>query len=197
MHRCTGQCLYIQRSRTSDANQWNPQSEYVTTLTGSGAGVGYSYHNQFEKTEESIQKTVYMISKYYLPKIELSFDYLDSCASDEFVRRIQDALKQDNGSDKSYHELVKLLKLFGHFIPASVTLGGIVEQLQRMDRCAFRQSDFIAVYKALGKAYLCGFNDKRWFIQELLQNSELAEKESHSEDWDGRNKWFAILGVNQ
>lgn len=99
-------------------------SAAVTTLTGSGAGVGYGYHNQFEKTDASIQRTAYMISNYYLPKIELSFDYLDSCASDEFVTRIQNALKLDNGGDKSYHELVKLLKVFGHFIPASVTLGG-------------------------------------------------------------------------
>ena len=100
-------------------------SAAVTTLFGSGVGAGYGYNRQTEESKAQVKKMMYMTSNYYLPKIELSFDSLIPCASDEFVNAVHHALALDDDKGvKSYRQLVKVLEAYGHFIPTSVTLGG-------------------------------------------------------------------------
>lgn len=89
-----------------------------------GVGAGYGYSTQSETKEDSVNKKVYITTNYYLPMVDLSFNHLESCASTEFIQAVQEALAKDGGGEASYRQLLVALRMFGHFVPTRIALGG-------------------------------------------------------------------------
>ncbi|WP_281869623.1 anthrax toxin-like adenylyl cyclase domain-containing protein [Brevibacillus parabrevis] len=119
--------------------QKNGVSNFGASLTiaaavpsfGAGVGVGYSQSDEKSTSSSKQAKTVYITSSYLLPKVELSFNYLVPCASEEFVSEIKKLLasaKKDSSKARSFQSpldrLLLVLKSFGHFVPTTSTLGG-------------------------------------------------------------------------
>jgi hypothetical protein len=94
------------------------------TVTKWGVGAGYGYSSQTQTSSAQTARTVYITTSFLLPKIELSFDYLTPCASDEFVNAITQALAVDQGGEGSYRRLLAVLRSFGQFVATRMTLGG-------------------------------------------------------------------------
>ncbi len=88
-----------------------------------GVGLGYGYSSQKEARSAELSRRVYITTNYYIPKIELSFDYMSSCASDAFVEAVKGALAIDD-SARSVRKLLAVLRAFGQFVPTRYTVGG-------------------------------------------------------------------------
>jgi hypothetical protein len=83
---------------------------------------GYAYSNEKLKEKSVYKKQIDITSNYFLPKIELSFDYLKPCASNDFIKAVEHIFTLP--IEQQFDRLLEILKTFGHFIPTSLTIGG-------------------------------------------------------------------------
>ncbi len=88
-----------------------------------GVGVGYGYSKQSQENHAETTRTIYITTSYFLPKVELSFDYLQPCASDEFVAAVKHAVELADG-ERRYPQLLRVLAAFGQFVPTRLLVGG-------------------------------------------------------------------------
>lgn len=88
-----------------------------------GVGVGYGYSQQSQESHAETTRTIYITTSYFLPKVELSFDYLQPCASDEFVAAVKHAVELAD-DERRYRQLLRVLAAFGQFAPTRLLVGG-------------------------------------------------------------------------
>ncbi|MBI0331310.1 RICIN domain-containing protein [Burkholderia plantarii] len=88
-----------------------------------GVGVSGSYFQSEQESSGNIGKKIYTTANYFLPKIELSFDNLRPCASDDFLAACEDALGRPY-LDQRFAALLAVLGSFGHFVSTQTLVGG-------------------------------------------------------------------------
>ncbi|MCW0351000.1 hypothetical protein [Pantoea ananatis] len=145
---------YFENYYTTSNSVFQTQKNGVTNLSfslgvaagrfGSSVGLGASLAKYGRQEESSgyVGKTVYTTANFYLPKIELSFNKSQSCASREFFDACTQALSgleetgtvSGSASDESaavdqrwlsaFQKLKDVLDDFGHFVPLQTLIGG-------------------------------------------------------------------------
>ncbi|MCX8960426.1 hypothetical protein EHW64_04360 [Erwinia psidii] len=145
---------YFENYYTSSESVYQTQKNGVTNLSfalGLAAGglrnsvslgASFSKYGRQEESSSFIGKTVFTTANFYLPKIELSFDKTQSCASQAFFKACSQAvaglketdLNSSNQSeteqqsrtrwDDSFRKLKDVLDDFGHFVPLQTLIGG-------------------------------------------------------------------------
>ncbi|CUX47306.1 MAC/perforin domain-containing protein [Agrobacterium genomosp. 13] len=122
---------YFTFSEAVHQNQKNGVTNLKFSLSASaglavrgGVGVGAAYGQQNQTNDGSVGKEVFITSNFFLPRIELSFDDREPCASNEFISACQDAVKNYDSADGKFTALKRVLEKFGHFVPTMTLIGG-------------------------------------------------------------------------
>lgn len=97
---------------------------YSSFKVGVGVRAGFNYGHQYMQQKSAHKKRMEVVSSFFLPKIDLSFDALRPCAADDFVDAVTQALKADAAATHPFLRLCKVLKHFGHFVPLNLLIGG-------------------------------------------------------------------------
>ncbi|MDW8847254.1 hypothetical protein SD961_15370 [Erwinia sp. MMLR14_017] len=130
---------YFENYYTASESVFQTQKNGVTNLSfslgvaagkfGNSAalGVALTKYGRQEESSGFAGKTVFTTANFYLPKIELSFDSTQPCASRVFCeaceRAVDDPLNERTWQDK-FQDLKRVLDAFGHFIPLQILVGG-------------------------------------------------------------------------
>jgi hypothetical protein len=97
---------------------------YSSFKVGVGVRAGFNYGHQHMQQKSVHSKRMEVVSSFFLPKIDLSFDALRPCAADDFVDAVTQALKADAGATHPFLRLCKVLQHYGHFVPLNLLIGG-------------------------------------------------------------------------
>ncbi|WP_411906996.1 RICIN domain-containing protein [Rhizobium mayense] len=89
-----------------------------------GVGVSIASSQQSQIGDGGIQKTVFITSNFFLPRIELSFDDRKPCASKDFIDACREAIEEYQSAEGRFYALRKVLDAFGHFVPTMTLVGG-------------------------------------------------------------------------
>jgi hypothetical protein len=122
-----------------------------------GLGAAYGSAEISQTGAADAGKTVYVTTSYVLPKIELSFEDREACASDAFVEAVLDALQKRPGAPDPWphlHEtaerLMAALKLFGHFAARRMVVGGRLYGVKVQELTAKERASDVARNTYLG-----------------------------------------------
>lgn len=88
-------------------------------------GASLSKYGSQEESSSFVGKKVYTTANFFLPKIELSFENNEACASLAFCEACNQAvnvIKSD--TEDKFRRLQRVLNDFGHFVPLQTLVGG-------------------------------------------------------------------------
>lgn len=153
---------YFENYYTSSESLHQVQKNGVTNISTSlnvaagtaatvGVGISGAYHNAESQNGGVKGQTIYTTANFFLPKVELSFDESEPCASDEFEYACNQALLK-GGVAECFKELVKVLGSFGHFVSTQTLVGGRlfatdVKELTGTEKDASMTTSFAAKVK--------------------------------------------------
>ena len=121
-----------------------------------GVGVGYGYSQQSQESHAETTRTIYITTSYFLPKVELSFDYLQPCASDEFVAAVKHAVELAD-DERRYRQLLRVLAAFGQFAPTRLLVGGkLYATAKKTLTASEKASDVTTRHVAQAKVFVKG-----------------------------------------
>lgn len=146
---------YFENDYTTSNSIFQTQKNGVTNLSfslgvaagkfGNSVALGASLtkYGRQEESSSFVGKTVYTTANFYLPKIELSFDNTQACASRAFFDACERAVAASAAADpavsdasavepavndpeerRRFEKLKKVLDDFGHFVPLQTLVGG-------------------------------------------------------------------------
>lgn len=101
-----------------------------------GGGIGYGRGRVMQSSGAEAGKTIYVTTSFSLPRVELSFEDRQPCASRDFIDAVAAALSLPREGDALIGEdpwpdlvdpaerLFAVFRLFGHFVPRRTSIGG-------------------------------------------------------------------------
>ncbi|MBK8566243.1 MAG: hypothetical protein IPN76_23605 [Saprospiraceae bacterium] len=97
-------------------------ASYSGPVVSVGGKAGFSYGKESLTEKNSFFKEISIVSSFFLPKIELSFDTLQACASDDLMAYLEKALGETNEL-KRFDQVNTILLSYGQFVPTSLIIG--------------------------------------------------------------------------
>lgn len=114
------------QQKTNEAGIFNLgfglSASYSSLFTSAAVKAGFSYGKDYQEEQALQRKKVAITSSFFLPKIELSFDTLYPCASDDFTGAVDNVFTLPR--EEQFDRLIGLLRHFGHFVATSLVIGG-------------------------------------------------------------------------
>nr|MCU0326556.1 MAC/perforin domain-containing protein [Spirosomataceae bacterium] len=96
---------------------------YSTGFNSVAAKAGYGYSKESLSEKSTHIKEISIISSFFLPKIELSFDTLGSCAADDLITYLEQALENEQDTIACFDRVNTILMSYGQFVPTSLIIG--------------------------------------------------------------------------
>ncbi len=98
-------------------------ASYNKGFASVGVKAGYSYSKESLTETNTNIKQISIITSFFLPKIELSFDTLSSSASDDLIAHLESAFESEINTVACFDQVNKILLSYGQFIPTSLVIG--------------------------------------------------------------------------
>lgn len=115
-------------------------ASYNSGFVSAGVKAGYSYSKESLSEANTHIKEISIISSFYLPKIELSFDTLQPCADDDLIAYIEHALESEQDTVACFDRINTILMSYGQFVPTSMIIGA---RLYSSDTKKIKQGEII------------------------------------------------------
>lgn len=126
---------YYTTSEAIFQTQKNGVTNLNVSLSAAGGGLSNSFalgasltsYGRQEESKGFVGKTVFTTANFYLPKIELSFDHTEVCASTAFRNACEKAVNDPDKKrslETKFRQLKRVLDDFGHFVALQTLVGG-------------------------------------------------------------------------
>lgn len=190
---------YFENYYTTSESVYQTQKNGLTNLSvslgvaggkfGNSAAIGASL-SKYGKQEESsgyVGKTVYTTANFFLPKIELSFENNEACASIAFCEACEQAVNGSKSSvEDKFGKLQRVLGDFGQFVALQTLVGGrLFATEKKLFQATDKTSDFtnrfgVRVKASLSTVYAdaeisAGYEDSS---QEATRKKESSEMQA-------------------
>lgn len=159
---------YFENYYTTSESVYQTQKNGLTNLSvslgvaggkfGNSAAIGASL-SKYGRQEESsayVGKTVYTTANFFLPKIELSFENNEACASTSFCEACEQAVTgSEVSTEKKFEKLQRVLADFGQFVALQTLVGGrLFATEKKLFQATDKTSEFTNRFGAKVKASL-------------------------------------------
>ena len=166
-------------------------ASYSNLFVSAAVKASFSYGKEYQEEKALQRKKVAITSSFFLPKIELSFDTLYPCASDDFTGAVEAIFTLPR--EEQFDRLIELLRHFGHFVATSLVIGGrLYSTNEKQVESSTSMSNQLTKYSANFQASL--FTARFEGGIEGKMDKEDSEKRASSDTHERQNMQLRAVG---